>query len=327
MLTKTEKNELKLFLKITLGTLLFMTYLIWITRNKHYYSEVFAITQMLYPMATAIIIIMTYRKEDANIPRKFFLYFLGFTIFMSVLCIGNALFSLEIIEYSLNTIIIVGSLLSWAFLYMEDYKKREAYRLDLRINKFFILIILFLILNFASEFFQYFLWNGWNCGFKLHEDAISSLLLNLLIFPLTLFTKSIIFLGEEYGWRLFLQPLLQKRFGMRKGVFLLGIIWGIWHFPVNFLDSGNDGSNLGQMIVSQIIFCIAMSIFYGYAYLKSHNIWLPVTLHFLTNMPLELIESNIPTPITWEYVIISLIPTVLLFIPFIISPVFSNKKV
>ena len=41
----------------------------------------------------------------------------------------------------------------------------------------------------------------------------------------------IIFFGEEYGWRYYLQPVLQKRFGLRAGVIILGVVWGLWHIP------------------------------------------------------------------------------------------------
>ncbi|MCS4523181.1 CPBP family intramembrane metalloprotease [Clostridium botulinum] len=39
--------------------------------------------------------------------------------------------------------------------------------------------------------------------------------------------------GEEYGWRYFLQTAFQERLGKRKGIIFLGIIWGIWHLPLN----------------------------------------------------------------------------------------------
>ncbi len=37
--------------------------------------------------------------------------------------------------------------------------------------------------------------------------------------------------GEEYAWRGFLQTEL-IRLGTRRGVFLVGIIWGAWHIPI-----------------------------------------------------------------------------------------------
>ena len=52
---------------------------------------------------------------------------------------------------------------------------------------------------------------------------------NLLLGPFINFIPA---LGEEYGWRGFLQPELVKRFGLTPGLTLTGIIWGLWHSPI-----------------------------------------------------------------------------------------------
>ena len=54
----------------------------------------------------------------------------------------------------------------------------------------------------------------------------------LIYVPIQVFNPISIYIlfGEEYGWRFFLQPRLQKKFGEIGGVVLLGIIWAVWHF-------------------------------------------------------------------------------------------------
>jgi len=54
-------------------------------------------------------------------------------------------------------------------------------------------------------------------------------IVNLLLAPFINFVPA---LGEEYGWRGFLQPALVKRLGLLPGLTLTGIIWGLWHAPL-----------------------------------------------------------------------------------------------
>lgn len=53
--------------------------------------------------------------------------------------------------------------------------------------------------------------------------------ISILTFPFINFIPA---LGEEYGWRGFLQPALTKRLGTLQGLTLTGIIWGLWHSPL-----------------------------------------------------------------------------------------------
>ncbi len=46
---------------------------------------------------------------------------------------------------------------------------------------------------------------------------------------------------EEFGWRGFSQPLLQRKFAPVWASLILGIVWGFWHLPA-FLLSGTQQS-------------------------------------------------------------------------------------
>ena len=51
------------------------------------------------------------------------------------------------------------------------------------------------------------------------------------ILPLLLWQILTSGFGEEPGWRGFLLPRLQARFGGEKYIWFLGLIWAIWHYP------------------------------------------------------------------------------------------------
>ncbi|CZR96330.1 MULTISPECIES: CPBP family intramembrane glutamic endopeptidase [Clostridioides] len=106
-----------------------------------------------------------------------------------------------------------------------------------------------------------------------------NLIMNIfLIFPY-LATQSILFFGEEYGWRGFLQEKMQIKFGKRAGVILLGFIWELWHIPLWFTIYHVDG--LGICI--RLFSVISLSIFLGYVYMKTKNIWTCVMIHLINN--------------------------------------------
>lgn len=83
------------------------------------------------------------------------------------------------------------------------------------VNKSIICIFIFIIIINLSKCIML----GWK------DINFINLIMNIfLIFPY-IANQSILFFGEEYGWRGFLQEKMQTKFGKRMGVILLGIIW------------------------------------------------------------------------------------------------------
>ncbi|MFZ5859062.1 MAG: CPBP family intramembrane glutamic endopeptidase [Chloroflexota bacterium] len=95
------------------------------------------------------------------------------------------------------------------------------------------------------------------------------------------FLGLIIAFGEEYGWRGYLQTEL-IRLGRVRGVFLLGLIWGIWHWPVIWMGYNFPGEPiLGSL--AMVAFCVILSYFLAYAVFKSQGVWTAAYLHALNN--------------------------------------------
>jgi membrane protease YdiL (CAAX protease family) len=87
--------------------------------------------------------------------------------------------------------------------------------------------------------------------------------------------------GEEYGWRGFLHDELVK-LGPRPGVFLVGLIWSIWHFPIILSGVHSYPPTVNGLILGLLFFILAGFVL-GYAVMKTHSIWVVSFMHGVLN--------------------------------------------
>ena len=91
----------------------------------------------------------------------------------------------------------------------------------------------------------------------------------------------VIAFGEEYGWRGYLQTELLK-LGRVRGVLLLGVIWGAWHWPIILMGFNYPGYPL-LGVVLMTLYTTGLAVVLGYAVLKSGSVLLAAYLHALNN--------------------------------------------
>lgn len=104
----------------------------------------------------------------------------------------------------------------------------------------------------------------------------------------------IITFGEEYGWRGYLQPALSG-LGKVRGVALVGVIWGIWHWPVIWMGYNYpEHPYLGTLLMT--LFSMGLAFFLGYAVLKAHGIWIAAFQHALINQTLSFFAAMVYKP-------------------------------
>lgn len=154
--------------------------------------------------------------------------------------------------------------------------------------------------------------------------------LSIISLPFNYIMTIIAFLGEEYGWRVYLQPIMQKKFGMKLGIILLGIVWGLWHTPVDLFFYTEDSAP--QMLIGQIITCVFLGIFFGFVYLKTNNIWICVCMHFLNNNLIPIITGTFSADVLtnqhvpWLYLIEILLLDFVIFGLFIFAKEYRKNK-
>lgn len=236
---------------------------------------------MLIPAMAAMLAVWLTRRHDEKMPRLFFVAYLLISGVYLLLALINTVLQFADFGKDAGVILAFLSLFLWFFLWFEGAERHRAYglqgarwRLCALIAGLYIVLLLarLQVLACLGEY-------EFSLVAFLQDGATWYFL--LLQLPLGFVFSLVNILGEEYGWRYFLQPILQKKYGLRRGVLLLGLIWGVWHLPVQMIYYSTPQwyFNLGM----QIITCVSLGVFYGWAYLKTDNIWLPVILHYLNN--------------------------------------------
>jgi membrane protease YdiL (CAAX protease family) len=126
----------------------------------------------------------------------------------------------------------------------------------------------------------------------------------------------IISFGEEYGWRAYLQSEL-VHLGRIRGVGLLGIIWGVWHWPVIWMGYNYPGQPvLGSLLM--VVFTVLLSYFLAYAVFKSRGVWTAAYLHGLFNQTVSFFMVAVFAPASIVMSFSIGIPALLLAVPVIL---------
>ena len=325
-----EKPQMLIFLSVAFVLPYILGILMGIGYNQGLDVTVFPSAQMFYPASGAILAAFMTRKDDPLLPKRFFTGFLILTL----LLVACTIASIIVPEISWNAIsqylMIGGSVIAWILLLTEKKEKRVAYGLKSgRWKSSAFIVLLYLILYFGRTAILYVLEGQTRDLIEILRNPVSWIMLVSL--PINYFLVFTAFLGEEYGWRYYFQPVLQKKFGMVSGILILGIVWGLWHLPINFFYYSSPAAGFISL-AGQLVTCITLGIFYGWAYLKTDNIWTVVILHFANNNLVPVITGNYTAEVlqnqdvTWNGVIALLVINTLLFAGVIFTSYYRDNS-
>lgn len=116
----------------------------------------------------------------------------------------------------------------------------------------------------------------------IRAGAVINTLLALVIAPLV---NGFFTFGEEFGWRGYLQPKLMV-LGGRRAMLLMGLIWGVWHWPVIFMgyEYGFDYPGAPYVGPVQFVFiAFVLGSFTGWVALRGRSVWPAVIAHAMFN--------------------------------------------
>jgi membrane protease YdiL (CAAX protease family) len=97
--------------------------------------------------------------------------------------------------------------------------------------------------------------------------------------------NSIFTFGEEFGWRGYLLQKLMPM-GARKAMVALGVIWGVWHWPMIAMGHNYGLDYLGAPWLGMVImvwFTFTNGVFLSFVTLRSKSVWPAVIGHAAIN--------------------------------------------
>ena len=232
-LSQIQKKQLGIYVIIAYGITFLMGLPMGLGYNRGLDVSVFPNAQMMYPAAGVMLAYLITEKGKAELPKRFFITYLAATVLMLASAAGSVLLPDITWMGICNLVMVGGSVLAWIMLLTEKKEKRIAYGLKGKnIKASVFCVLLFVGLYLLRAVLSYAVSGQMSAVGEIAGNPMTWIMAGSLI--INFFLVFIAFFGEEYGWRYYLQPLLQSRFGKRRGVILLGVVWGLWHLPVNF---------------------------------------------------------------------------------------------
>lgn len=105
-----------------------------------------------------------------------------------------------------------------------------------------------------------------------------------------LFTLLVVGVGEETGWRGWMLPELQKRYSPLRSSIMLGVVWGLWHFPL-FFNGAYSEEPAG--VLEYLVIAPLMAILYTWIYNRTAgNLLLMLFLHMSMNNTQRLLPAT-----------------------------------
>ncbi len=341
-----EKKRIWIFIAVAYGVTALMSIIMYIAYRQQIDTTAFVNVQMMYPACGVILGKLICSEEGKKLPVAGYITVLATTAVLMVIAVMSVAVPMDPIEVPgmetgldiWNLVsqlpLIAGSLLAYILFWVCGKEKRENAGLERKnIKLSIILVVVFIALLTGRIMIAVFITdalNGNNAQWSTVSAALSSPMTWVVaaVLPINFILSFIAFFGEEYGWRYFLQPVMQNRFGKRAGVIVLGLVWAVWHINVDFMYYTNGYGP--QAFACQIVTCLAVGIFFGYAYMKTGNIWVPIIMHYLNNNLVALFSGGganalMNQTVEWNDVPVAAASYFLFFL-FIFAPVYNRTK-
>lgn len=307
-------NRVVLFLLLTFGLTWGLEFLVALTIGQAAYLRTgLHPLGMFFPAFSALLLEVFFFKENRlyfrthKEPTRWIFYGFFLLVFL------NGILTLLSLITAMQTAILRGLsgilVMIWTLLVFYIYGKCGSSgfeRVGLQLGnkalgvRFIAGIVLFLLSQAALN------WLFGLGGFTGRQDSIGGVPVTTGVYPFALiafFLISVVgtplsslaaMFGEEYGWRGFLHGELIK-LGPRAGVFLVGLIWGIWHFPIILSGTHTYPASAYGLFLG-VIFFILTGFIFGYTVMKTKSILIVSFSHGVLNSIYSFVMTYLVRP-------------------------------
>ncbi len=100
--------------------------------------------------------------------------------------------------------------------------------------------------------------------------------------------NALVAIGEEIGWRSYLTPALINHVGLAVAIVAVGVVWGLWHIPINLaakplIEKALPWVTLRLMLLSNVISFIVLSYPLYLLLAASRSVLPPAAFHGTIN--------------------------------------------
>jgi uncharacterized protein len=113
------------------------------------------------------------------------------------------------------------------------------------------------------------------------SSGVASWTLNLVV---SLAFMTVLFLGEEIGWRGYLLPRIQQLTSRRRAALVTGFIHGMFHLPLILIATTYDAHGARWIVAPMVVATITMGgVFYAYLWDMTGTVWPVAMAHASVN--------------------------------------------
>lgn len=108
-------------------------------------------------------------------------------------------------------------------------------------------------------------------------------------------------ISEEFGWRGYMLPKLEERWGPLPSAVAVGLAWGLWHLPLFYMP-GSSQHELALPFLGFLLAMVAQSVIMAFiADRTEQSIWAAIFFHWLYTCVAQVNSTGITRSVAYNW--------------------------